>query len=177
MTAFGKDRPGIVAHIAQVVFENGCNLEDSNMGRLADEFTLILLLSGKGDDIQGKLIKECKRLESEKGIFVFIRPLDYTIAKLNHNDSFYTIEVEGIDQAGIVYKISKLLADHDINIETLKSQRNFSPNTGTALYSMVIKIKIPESISPETISIVNLEEKLEDLAEQLQVDISIQMQN
>jgi len=27
MTAFGKDRPGIVAKIAQIIFESGCNLE------------------------------------------------------------------------------------------------------------------------------------------------------
>ncbi len=166
MTAFGKDRPGIVARTARIIFENGCNLEDSNMGRLADEFTLILLLSGQGDDIQEKLSKDCKRLEREKNIFVFIRPLDYNIPDFKNGNSFNTIEVEGIDQAGIVYKISKLLSDHDINIETLKSQKKFSPNSGTALYSMVIKIKMPEELAMD-----ELNKKLDDLAEDLNVDI------
>ena len=166
MTAFGKDRPGIVARTARIIFENGCNLEDSNMGRLADEFTLILLLSGQGDDIQEKLSKDCKRLEREKNIFVFIRPLDYNIPDFKNGNSFNTIEVEGIDQAGIVYKISKLLSDHDINIETLKSQKKFSPNSGTALYSMVIKIKMPEELAMD-----ELDKKLDDLAEDLNVDI------
>lgn len=36
MTAFGKDRPGIVADVSQVLYENGCNLEDSTMTLLAD---------------------------------------------------------------------------------------------------------------------------------------------
>ena len=166
MTAFGKDRPGIVARTARIIFENGCNLEDSNMGRLADEFTLILLLSGQGDDIQEKLSKDCKRLEREKNIFVFIRPLDYNIPDFKNGNSFNTIEVEGIDQAGIVYKISQLLSDHDINIETLKSQKKFSPNSGTALYSMVIKIKMPEELAMD-----ELDKKLDDLAEDLNVDI------
>lgn len=166
MTAFGKDRPGIVARTARIIFENGCNLEDSNMGRLADEFTLILLPSGQGDDIQEKLSKDCKRLEREKNIFVFIRPLDYNIPDFKNGNSFNTIEVEGIDQAGIVYKISKLLSDHDINIETLKSQKKFSPNSGTALYSMVIKIKMPEELAMD-----ELDKKLDDLAEDLNVDI------
>ena len=168
MTAFGKDRPGIVAQIAQVIFENGCNLEDSNMGRLADEFTLILLLSGQSDGIQDKLSKDFKRLEREKDIFVFIRPLDYSITDTKNYNSFCTIEVEGIDQTGIVYKISSLLAEHDINIETLKSQKKFSPNSGTALYSMVIKVKMPENIS-----IDELDDKLEDLAGEINVDITI----
>ena len=168
MTAFGKDRPGIVAQIAQIIFENGCNLEDSNMGRLADEFTLILLLSGKGGDIQEKLSKECKRLEREKDIFVFIRPLNYCISENKNSSSFCTIEVDGIDQAGIVYKISSLLSDLDVNIETLKSQKRFSPNSGTALYSMAIKTKMPEKIS-----MVELGDQLENLAEELNVDITI----
>ena len=168
MTAFGKDRPGIVAQIAQIIFENECNLEDSNMGRLADEFTLILLLSGQSDGIKDKLSKDFKRLEREKDIFVFIRPLDYSITDTKNNNSFCTIEVEGIDQTGIVYKISSLLAEHDINIETLKSQKKFSPNSGTALYSMVIKVKIPEGMSKD-----ELDRKLDDLAEDLNVDITI----
>ena len=31
MTAFSKDRPGIVADVTEVIYENGCNLEDSTM--------------------------------------------------------------------------------------------------------------------------------------------------
>jgi len=168
MTAFGKDRPGIVAEIAEVIFENKCNLEDSNMGRLADEFTLILLLAGKGEALQEKLSQDCKRLEREKGIFVFIRPVDYQIPDVKNGSSLCTIEVEGIDQAGIVYKVSKLLADNQINIETLKSQKKYSPNSGTALYSMKIEVKIPDTISME-----DLDENLDTLANELNVDISL----
>lgn len=168
MTAFGKDRPGIVADISEIIFENKCNLEDSNMGRLADEFTLILLLTGKGDDLQEKLSRDCKRLEREKNIFVFIRPLDYHVPDISNGNSNCTIEVEGIDQAGIVYKVSKLLADLNINIETLKSQKKFSPNSGTAMYSMKINTKAPDTISMET-----FEESLENLGNELNVDISM----
>ena len=32
MIAFGKDRPGIVADVSGIIYENGCNLEDSSMG-------------------------------------------------------------------------------------------------------------------------------------------------
>lgn len=168
LTAFGKDRPGIVAQISQIIFENGCNLEDSNMGRLADEFTLILLLSGKEEDLKDKLSRDCRRLEREKDIFVFIRPLDYSIPESVNGDSYNTIEVEGVDQTGIVFRISSLLADNQINIETLRSQKKFSPNSGTALYSMTIKTKIPEQVS-----IDRLEEQLDDLSGELNVDITL----
>ncbi|MDH3961719.1 MAG: amino acid-binding protein, partial [Desulfuromonadales bacterium] len=35
MTAFGKDRPGIVADVTSVLYETGCNLEDSTMSMLS----------------------------------------------------------------------------------------------------------------------------------------------
>ena len=168
MTAFGKDRPGIVAEIAEIIFENQCNLEDSNMGRLADEFTLILLLTGNGDDLQDRLSRECRRLEREKGIYVFIRPLDYQQPELKMTNHIHTIEVEGIDQAGIVYKVARLMADDSINIETLHSVKKYSPNSGTALYAMNITARFPEATALET-----FREKIDLLGNELNVDITV----
>ncbi len=168
MTAFGKDRPGIVAEIAEVVYANKCNLEDSNMGRLADEFTLILLLTGKGDDLAEKLSRDCKRLEREKDIYVFIRPLDYHTPHAKNGKGSSLIEVEGVDQAGIVFKVARFLADHNINIETLKSRKKYSPNSGTALYSMEITANIPEGIAMQ-----DFDDQLDSLANELNVDISV----
>lgn len=168
LTAFGKNQPGIVAGISQVLFENGCNLEDSNMGRLADEFTLILLLSGQGDDLNEKLTRDCKRLEMEKGVFVFLRPLDYNSPDTTKTNNFNSITVEGIDHGGIVYNISKVLAENNINIETLRSQKKFSPNSGTAIFSMEIQVDIPE-----TISVMELDAVLDELANELNVDIQL----
>ena len=49
MTAFGVDRPGIVADVTEELYEYGCNLEDTTMTSMLDEFALVLLFSGKGD--------------------------------------------------------------------------------------------------------------------------------
>ena len=74
MTAFGKDRPGIVADVSQIIYENGCNLEDSTMTLLEDEFTIILLFAGREDgSLENNLLNNCRRLEKEKGITAFIR--------------------------------------------------------------------------------------------------------
>ena len=171
LTAFGKNRPGIVAGISQVIFENRCNLEDSNMGRLADEFTLILLLSGPENDkdLKRNLDRDLKRLEMEKDIFVFLRALDFQVPDDTGAGRFSTIHVEGLDQAGIVYKISDLLAKSQVNIETLTSEKRFSPNSGTAMYTMQIKVDIPQSVSHE-----DLERSLDMLSNELNVDIHIE---
>ena len=79
LTAFSQDRPGIVADISQVIYENACNLEDSAMINLGGEFAVILLFSplssGAETKLEEKLSMECRRLEREKGITAFIRPV------------------------------------------------------------------------------------------------------
>jgi glycine cleavage system transcriptional repressor len=168
MTAFGKDRPGIVADVSEIIYENGCNLEESQMGLLADEFTLILLLSGQGEMLEENIYRDCRRLEKEKGISVFIRPLDFHHVDYKVNGNRHTVSVEGIDQAGIVYKVSKLLADNGINIVKLQSQTKPSPESGTALYIMNIDVVFPDSITTESV-----ERQLESIGKKLHIEISL----
>ena len=169
MTAFCKDRPGVVADVTQVIYENGCNLEDSTMTNILDEFAIILLFTGKGDSIEDRLLNDCRRLEREKGITAFIRPVEAKDREKPLPFFTKTISVEGIDQAGIVYKISRFLADNNVNIENLTSQRTISPESGTAIYSMEIKVQIPEKISLE-----QLEKGISQVGEELNLDINIE---
>jgi glycine cleavage system transcriptional repressor len=152
MTAFGKDRPGIAANVSQLIYENGCNLEDSTMTRLSNEFTIMLLLTGPDKDgLEDQLSMECRRLEREKGISAYIRPLEDGNGESEKDFSIHTLYVEGIDQAGIVYKISKYLADNAVNISNLRSKRTASPESGTMIYTMEIEVEIPPEISPEDV--------------------------
>jgi glycine cleavage system transcriptional repressor len=79
-----------------------------------------------------------------------------------------TINVEGIDQTGIVFKTSRYLANNDINIESLTSRRTISPESGTALYSMEIKVQLPANISIE-----QLETGLSQVGEELNLEITL----
>jgi glycine cleavage system transcriptional repressor len=168
MTAFGKDRPGIVADVTQVLYENGCNLEDSSMSMLSDEFTINLLFSSGNDSIASILEKECAALEQQKSISAFIRPIKSVQQQVKKKLPLCTIHVEGMDQAGIVYKISRYLADHQLNIVDLKSTVKETPESGTALYLMDIHIQLPDSTSINAI-----EDDLNDVAEEVNVDITV----
>jgi glycine cleavage system transcriptional repressor len=168
MTAFSKDRPGIVADVTEVIYENGCNLEDSTMTSMLDEFAIILLFVGKGDNLKDQLLRDCRRLEREKGITAFIRLVEVEDKEKQVNFFSKTINVEGIDQTGIVFKISRYLANNNINIENLTSRRSISPESGTALYFMEIKVQIPKKISIE-----NLEKGLSQVGEELNLDITV----
>jgi len=167
MTAFGKDRPGIVADVSRVLYENGCNLEDSTMTLLADEFTLILLFTTGTEDIEKQLLKECRHLEREKEVSAFLRPVDSspTVTKTTFTER--TLHVEGIDQAGIVYKVSRFLADNSLNIVDLVSHIQASPNSGTSFYVMDIHIQVPAGTNMDKIS-----DGLAGVGEELNVDIT-----
>ncbi|HHU9887380.1 TPA: ACT domain-containing protein, partial [Escherichia coli] len=43
ITALGADRPGIVNTITRHVSSCGCNIEDSRLAMLGEEFTFIML--------------------------------------------------------------------------------------------------------------------------------------
>ena len=168
MTASGKDRPGIVADVSGIIFENGCNLEDSRMGLLADEFSLILLLSGQGEKLEENLQRDIRRLEREKGISVFIRPLDYHLSEYRKNGSVHTIRVEGMDQGGIVHTISKFLAQNSININTLTTRARLTPESGSILYTMKIRAAFPKGVDADVIA-----EGLDRIGNELNVDIEL----
>ena len=168
MTAFGKDRPGIVADVTRILFENGCNLEDNSMTLLADEFTLILLFTARGENVEEQLGRECRRLEREKGISAFLRPLEARRGAPKATFTAATLHVEGMDQAGIVYKVSQFLADRGINIVDLKSTVQASPESGAAIYRMDIAVQLPAGVSPGAV-----EAGLTPVAEELHVEITL----
>jgi glycine cleavage system transcriptional repressor len=44
LTAIGKDRPGFVSTVTKVLYEERCNIEDSTMTILHDQFAMILII-------------------------------------------------------------------------------------------------------------------------------------
>ncbi|MCK4501938.1 MAG: hypothetical protein KAU22_02820 [Desulfuromonadales bacterium] len=169
MTAFGKDRAGIVADVTRLLYENKCNLEDTTMSMLADEFTLSLLFSSQSTDIEELLNKECRRLELDKGISAFIRPLLPPTAATDNNYKSCTLQIEGLDQAGIVYKTSQFLADRQLSITQLDSAASSSPQSGATIYTMTIHVHVPEELPFD-----QLEDELTTVADELLVDITME---
>jgi glycine cleavage system transcriptional repressor len=138
------------------------------MTQLADEFTLILLFTCQEKEIEELLQRECRRLERDKGISAFMRPLQKRQSAPRGDLASFVLHVEGEDQAGIVYKVSRFLADRELNICNLQSSVKASPGSGTTIYVMDIHVQVPEGIS---ISV--MEGELSAVADELNVDISI----
>ncbi len=142
MAAIGRDRPGIVADLSECVYSCGCNLEDASMTMLGSEFATLMLVSGAGADLQERLYEATKRLEWERGLTVFLRPVDGPSPAGGGGD--WTLSAVGVDKAGIVAGVSRVLADHDVLITDLRGEAKPVAESGTPLYTLQIRMRVPE---------------------------------
>jgi glycine cleavage system transcriptional repressor len=169
LSAIGRDRPGIVADLAELIYECDCNLEDSRMTILGSEFAVLLLLSGRGPDAERRLSAGCKRLEWEKRLTVFFRPLDSAPPPADETPG-HVLEcvVTGVDKAGIVARIARTLADLRANIEDLRTDLEPEPESGTPIYTMRIVLRLPPDVDAR-----RLRQRLEQDAASLNVDVAL----
>lgn len=170
LSAIGVDRPGIVADVSELIYECGCNLEDSSMTLLGSHFALLILLSGEGDDLTERLSRGCKRLEWDKRLTVFLTPLEAGQPELSHAlpEPDYELRVVGLDRAGIVYRTTRHLASKGINIVDLHTHVDPAPESGSPVFTMIVALTVPEDVDRRA-----LRQELEGLADDLQIDISL----
>ena len=170
LSAIGKDRPGIVADVAGLIYECGGNLEDSSMTLLGNQFALLILLSGTGGEFQYRLSTGCKKLEWEKRLSIFLTPVEEPAGRPKPREitKLYELSTTGLDRMGIVYHVSRLIADQGINIADMHTKTTPSPESGTPIFNMKILLQVPAEVSPTA-----LLEKFNRLGEKLAVDISL----
>jgi len=169
MTAFGQDRVGIVADLTRIMFDLGCNLEDSNMTRLSDEFAIIFLFTFSEENAENELSLALQELEREKGITASFRSIHAEKTYVKESSPTHSIRMEGIDKCGIVYKTSSYLARYGINIVSLASRKSFSPQSGTGLYSIALEVEAPQEMTTHDLS-----RGLEEVGEELHMDIHLE---
>ena len=171
VTALGKDRPGIVAGVTQVLYQLGCNLEDSAMTRLEGEFAVMLIFSGPKSLTEAWIRKAFEPLAKRLTLAVHIKPLSQAETSAPSGKTrAYTISVYGADRPGIVYNVSTALAKLGVNITDVHTHRSGSQTRrdATSLYLMVIQAETPPSLN-----VARLERSLETLRKTLGVEVSL----
>ncbi len=170
LSAVGRDRPGIVADLAQLIFDCEANLEDSRMTILGNEFAAILLCSGSSPDLEHQLAEGARRLEWQNRLTVFLRPLEGEPRPPvpAPGTSLHRVQAEGEDRAGIVARICRVLADLSVNIADLQSDSVPTPS-GTPIYRLTIQAEVPQTLPME-----DLEKALDEAGQQIGIDVRIE---
>jgi glycine cleavage system transcriptional repressor len=167
VTVVGKDRPGIVAGVAKVLYGLGCNLEDSAMTRLEGEFAIMLIFSSPAKVTDAALRKAFQPSARRLHLVVHLKPLSKLEATAPRKQGrSYLISVYGADRPGIVFRISEALARAGINITDVHTHR--SAAGGPSLYLMLLEVEAPARLSAEA-----LEQRLKKLGKTLGVEVSL----
>lgn len=160
LSAIGRDRPGIVAAVTKVLLDLGCNLADSSMAILGDQFAMVLLVE-LPDDLSIQVLDDSLRQAVE--------PLDLVtqVREAGHAHSSigtepYVISMYGADKPGIVHSVAEALAETGANITDLTS------HLAGNIYTMVLDIDVPNEVDIE-----DLKRSLTATATRLEVDLTI----
>jgi len=117
LTLVGKDQAGIVSHLTSALYEGQCNLGEASMMRLGGNFTIMLMVSFAGTI---KQLRDVVISESESfGLHLHIDQIDAHLH--DHLQPDVRISVYGADRAGIVAKVTGVLAEAGLHITDLES--------------------------------------------------------
>jgi glycine cleavage system transcriptional repressor len=117
LTVVGRDRPGIVAHVTAALYEGGSNLGEASMMRLGGNFTIMLMVHHDGN---------LKSLEQILASVIESLDLHMHLDRIEghlheHVDPDVRISVFGADRAGIVARVTNVLAGAGLHILNLES--------------------------------------------------------
>jgi glycine cleavage system transcriptional repressor len=163
LAAIGRDQPGIVAAVAKVLFEQGCNVEDSSMTLLRGNFSVMLVLAAP-DGMSGEALTEALRPACDDlGLLFDVLPVD-DVAQTPHPSHMLT--VYGADRPGILYRMTDALAATGVNITDLNSR--LVGEASSPVYAVLLELAVPD-----TTDIDGLEAVLRQLASEVGVDLTM----
>jgi glycine cleavage system transcriptional repressor len=165
LTAAGRDRPGLVAAVSKILFEEGCNLEDSAMTRLQGEFAILLIFSGPATTVS--LEKKVNVLGKKLGLAVHLKPLSVRETKSAPTPAErILVSVYGADRPGIVHRVTQFLAQSKVNLSDLSTHR--TEGKGTSGYILYLEGEIPAGATPQ-----DLEQGLRKSLSEMGVTVSV----
>lgn len=164
LTVIGLDRPGLVSTLAEQIAAAGGNWEETRMASLAGHFAGILRVTVAAAHADA-LVAALQALQSQ-GLRLVIERSDGG----TETGAMRVLQLElvGQDRPGIVRDIARLLAAHGISIEELESECVSGSFSGENLFTARARLRLPPHLAT-----AELRSALENLANELMVDISL----
>jgi glycine cleavage system regulatory protein len=165
LTVLGRDRPGLVDSLAQVVAEHGGNWVESRMAHLAGQFAGILRVEVAVEQAE-PLTTALKNLAGV-GLESVVQP--DLAAPAEGQPPLVQLSLVGQDRPGIIREVSQVLAAHGVNFEELNTECTNAPNSGQALFRATAQLRLPAHISAEA-----LREAVEQVAADMMGDVTLE---
>lgn len=165
MTIIGKDRPGLVELIASTVAEQGGNWLESRMSHLGGQFAGILHIEFPAEK-ESVMVTALKNLEKQNlSVVIHLDPA----AEKTSTKPASSLEIVGHDRPGIVREISRVLAEHQVNVEELTSEIASAAMSGENLFKAKARLQLKSMKDA-----ADVRKDLEKIANDLIVDIAFE---
>ena len=87
---------------------------------------------------------------------------------VSHHARRFELQAVGVDKAGIVARVARCLADHNVNITQMATSSRPEPGTGTPIYNMRIQMDVPEGVDEP-----RLRRELDGVAAALNIELTL----
>lgn len=148
VTAIGADRTGIVSKLARLVTDCNCNIVDSRMAVLGNEFTFLMLLSGDSSAIS-RIEHLLPGLGMELGLLTMAKRTSGH--RMKPVSAHYLLEYKGLDKVGTLGAISSLLAHHQVYIGALRTETQHDPHSNQVFHVCEMTLELPDGSSAEQV--------------------------
>lgn len=171
LTVIGKDRPGIISSVSEILYRLNCNIENVSQTILQTEFAGIFIVSMPGVFVAEELENEFKSSLKDENLYVHIKHLEKaeTACEEKRCEPFIITTI-GPDRKGLVYDISKIIADTGINISNLKAV--FEGGSNPERNIMLYEVEVPVGTDMKEFS-----DRLRDKASELKLEVTFQHKN
>lgn len=171
LSVLGNDRPGILAAVTRVLFNQNCNIENVSQTILQTEFSGTFIVSMPGQLSLQALAASLKATLDPLDLDVHVKGLgsQQAIFAPTHSEPFI-ITTKGPDRKGLVAGITEIIARHGVNVTNLQAVFKGGNQPGDNI--MIYEVDVPSQLDQAAFS-RNLRQKARELA----LDISIQHRN
>ena len=173
INAVGTDRVGIVSDMTKEVIDVGGNVGESQAARLGKHFSLMMLVEVPDDQVD--TLQQKLSAMTDLTATACVTDGETSANEPAHPAIGYRgqLTLEGADNPGIVYKVTKILASNGLNIDKMETSDELAVGGSTVLFKMKGVAHAYEPLA-SGFDVGKIKEELTDLGDSLNCDISLE---
>ncbi|MBN1662675.1 MAG: ACT domain-containing protein [Deltaproteobacteria bacterium] len=164
-SSMGTDRPGLAKEISEFFTARGINIERSRGCVLGNEFAMIILTSGKTEDIE-KFVGDIDALREVTGLDIHVRKTKAPSHREAPPSIPYKLLAIAADRPGIIHQICKVLFDKGINVDDIASNVDHNLITGASVFHMTCYFSLTPGVK-----IIDLKREFSRISDEYNIDI------
>jgi glycine cleavage system transcriptional repressor len=171
ISVLGKDRPGIIAAVTQVLFQQDFNIEDVSQTILQNEFSGIFIVTGPDHSDAQSLCQALETFTISLNLHIHVKLMDAALHQWTTTvcESF-VITTRGPDRKGLVAQITAVLTAFNVNVTQLQAVFRGGNEPGRNV--MIYEVDIPADSDQQ-----KLRAALRAKGRELNLEVNIQHKN